>query len=79
MLIRSLVTVMSHEEPVYSAGRNGWNVHGLVVQLDKPERQQCAESTSSQKENERLLSGSRPPGLAWLLRLTTQSRLISAD
>jgi len=42
MLIRSLVTVMSHEEPVSSAGRNGWNVHELVVQLDKPERQQCA-------------------------------------
>ena len=47
MLIRSLVTVMSHEEPVSSAGRNGWNVHELVVLLDKPERQQCAGSCRS--------------------------------
>jgi hypothetical protein len=57
MLIRSLVTVMSHEEPVYSAGRNGWNVHELVVQLDKPERQQCAVICLLDTVNERQLTG----------------------
>jgi hypothetical protein len=55
MLIRSLVTVMSHEEPVSSAGRNGWNAHELVGQLDKPERQQCAEFCLLEGLSERLL------------------------
>ena len=58
MLIRSLVTVMRDEESVSSAG---WNVHELVVQLDKPERQQCAEFCHFAGLSERLLlAESRP-------------------
>ena len=57
MLIRSLVTVMSHEEPVSSAGRNGRNAHELVGQLDKPGRQQCADLRLAITICECLLSG----------------------